>query len=29
MTVYGTWDRVALYDWDTVSQYTWDDLLYL
>ena len=29
MTVYGTWDRVALYDWDTIAQYTWDDLLYL
>ena len=29
ITVYGTWDRVALYDWDTVAQYTWDDLLYL
>jgi hypothetical protein len=29
LTVYGTWDRVALYDWDTISQFTWDDLLYL
>jgi hypothetical protein len=29
LTVYGTWDRVGLYDWDTVAQYTWDDLLYL
>jgi hypothetical protein len=29
LTVYGTWDRVGLYDWDTITQYTWDDLLYL
>jgi hypothetical protein len=29
LTVYGTWDRVGLYDWDTIAQYTWDDLLYL
>jgi hypothetical protein len=28
-TVYGTWDRVGLYDWDTISQYTWDDVLFL
>lgn len=28
-TVYGTWDRVGLYDWDTIAQYTWDDVLYL
>jgi hypothetical protein len=29
VTIYGTWDRVALYDWDTIGQYTWDDVLYL
>ena len=29
LTVYGTWDRVGLYDWDTIAQYTWDDVLYL
>jgi hypothetical protein len=29
MTIYGTWDRVALYDWDVIGQYTWDDVLYL
>lgn len=29
LTIYGTWDRVGLYDWDTIAQYTWDDLLYL
>jgi hypothetical protein len=28
-TIYGTWDRVALYDWDTIADYTWDDVLYL
>jgi hypothetical protein len=28
-TVYGTWDRVGMYDWDTVAQYTWDDVLFL
>ena len=29
VTIYGTWDRVALYDWDTIGLYTWDDVLYL
>ena len=29
ITIYGTWDRVALYDWDVVAQYTWDSILYL
>jgi len=29
LTVYGTWDRVAMYSWDTIADYTWDDLLYL
>jgi hypothetical protein len=28
-TVYGSWDRVALYDWDVMAEYTWDDALYL
>jgi hypothetical protein len=29
LTVYGTWDRVGLYDWDTIAGSSWDDLLYL
>jgi len=29
LTIYGSWDRVALYDWDTIATYTWDDILYL